>query len=130
MIQCAAVIVIKNNKILLIYRRRNNSEYFAVLGGHIENGESPEIAAIRELREETNLNAEIDYLFLENEGNGWHNYFFMAKNIKGEATFGGEELERNSEENHYELKWVELSKLSEANLLPVEVKQKIIEKFI
>lgn len=130
MIQRAAAIVIKEGKILLMYRKRNDAEYYAIPGGHIENGESPEITAIRELKEETNLDAEIDYLFLENEGNGWHNYFYMAKNIKGEAHFGGEELARNSVENHYELKWMELSKISEINLLPIEVKQKIIEKFV
>lgn len=128
MIQRAAVIVIKNNKILLIYRRKNDAEYFAVPGGHIENGESPEIAAIRELREETNLNTEIDYLFLENESNKWHNYFYMAKNAEGESRLSAEELERNSKENFYELKWVDLSKISEINLLPIKLKEKIIRE--
>ena len=126
MIKRAAAIVIKNGKILLMHRKKNNEEYYAISGGHIENGESPEVAAIRELKEETNLDAEIDFLFLENENNGWHNYFYMAKNVRGEACFGGEELERNSEENHYELEWVELSKVKEINLLPTEAKQKII----
>ena len=130
MIQRAAAIVIKDSKILFMHRKKKDVEYYAISGGHIENGESPEIAAIRELKEETNLDAEIDYLFLENESDGWHNYFYIAKNVRGEARFGGEELERNSAENHYELEWVELSRLSEVNLLPVEVKQKIIEKFI
>jgi len=126
MIQRAAAIVIKDGKILLMHRKKNDVEYYAISGGHIENGESPEAAAIRELKEETNLDAEIDFLFLENENNGWHNYFYMAKNVRGEARFGGEELERNSEENHYELKWVDLAKLSEINLLPQEIKEKII----
>ena len=128
MTQRAAAIVMKDNKILLMYRRRNGFEYYAVPGGHIENGEKPEITAVRELKEETNLNAEIGFLFLENEGNGWHNYFYMAKNIKGEAIFGGEELERNSEENFYELKWVDLEKISGINLLPSELKEKIIRE--
>ena len=127
MIQRAAAIVIKDGKILLMHRKKNNIEYHAIPGGHIESGESPEIAAIRELKEETNLDAEIDFLFLDNESNGWHNYFYMAKNIKGEARFGGEELERNNAENHYELEWIKLSKVKENNLLPLEAKDKIIE---
>ena len=129
MIQRAAAIVIKDGKILLMHREKNDAEYYAISGGHIESGESPEVAAIRELKEETNLDAEIDFLFLENESNGWHNYFYMAKNVKGEVHFGGEELERNSEENHYELLWIDLVKLSEINLLPHEVKQIIVEKY-
>lgn len=129
MIQRAAVIVIKNGKILLMYRRKPKGEYYVIPGGHIEDGEKPEEAAIRELKEETNIDAETDFLFLENENDGWHNYFFMAKNVKGEARFGGEELERNSAENHYELKWIELSKIPEINLLPTELKEKLIETF-
>jgi len=129
MIQRAAAIVIKDGKILLMRRKKNDAEYYAIPGGHIESGESPEIAAIRELKEETNLDAEIDFLFLENEGNGWHNYFYMAKNVEGEMRFGGEELERNSEENNYELEWVELSKISEINLLPAEIREKLVETF-
>jgi len=129
MIQRAAAIVIKEGKILLMHRKKTDAEYYAISGGHIENGESPEITATRELKEETSLDAEIDFFFLENENNGWHNYFYMAKNIKGEARFGGEELERNCAENQYELEWVELLKLPEVNLLPVEVKQKLIETF-
>ena len=43
MTQRAAAIVMKDNKILLMYRRRNGFEYYAVPGGHIENGEKPEI---------------------------------------------------------------------------------------
>ena len=101
MIQRAAAIVIKNEKILLMRRKKNDAEYYAIPGGHIESGEYPEIAAVRELKEETNLDAEIDFLFLENEGNEWHNYFYMAKNIQVDARFGGEELERISEKNHY-----------------------------
>jgi len=129
MIQRAAAIVIKDGKILLMHRKKNDFEYYTTPGGHIENGESPEVAAIRELKEETNLDAEIDFLFLENENSGWHNYFYMAKNIRGEACFGGEELERNSEENHYELEWIDLVKISEINLLPQEIKNIILEKY-
>jgi 8-oxo-dGTP diphosphatase len=128
MIQRAAIIVIREGKILLMHRKRNDSEYYVIPGGHIEEGESPEVTAKRELREETDIEAGIDFLFLENEDGGWHNYFYMAKNATGEARFGGEEFERNNEQNHYELEWIELSKLPEINLLPIQVKEKIIEK--
>jgi 8-oxo-dGTP pyrophosphatase MutT (NUDIX family) len=124
--QRAAGIIIKDGKILLLYRRRNGFEYYAIPGGGIEEGEAPEIAAVREVKEETTLDVEIDRPILELDGiHNQHEYFFMAKNIHGEARLGGEELERNSEENHYELEWIDLAKLSEINLLPQEIKEKI-----
>lgn len=130
MIQRVAAIVIKEGKILLMRRRKAGREYFAIPGGRIESGETSEKAALRELKEETNLDAEIGSLLFENEADGWHNHFYLAKNADGEARFGGEELERNSEDDHYELMWVELAKLPDANLLPKELKDRLVEKFL
>lgn len=129
MIQRAAAIVIKDGKILLIHRKKEGKDYYAIPGGHVEAGESLETAAIRELKEETNLDAEVEDLFMESKDAGWHNHFFRVKNIRGETCLGGEELERNCQENNYELLWIETTKLSEINLLPLEIKEKILEKY-
>jgi 8-oxo-dGTP pyrophosphatase MutT (NUDIX family) len=126
--QRAAGIIIKDGKILLLYRRREGNVYYIVPGGGIEEGETPEQAAIREIKEETNLDVEIDRLFFEFDGTrNSHEYFFTVKNIQGEACLGGEELEKNSEENYYEVAWVQLSRLPEINLLPGEVREKLIK---
>jgi ADP-ribose pyrophosphatase YjhB (NUDIX family) len=129
MIRRAAAIVIKDGKILLMRRQKPGQEYYTIPGGHIEEGEDSRTAAARELKEETNMVVETGELFLEIKKDGWHNYFYLAKNARGEARFGGEELKRNSKKNLYELQWIELSKLPKTNLLPDEVKKKLLEKY-
>lgn len=55
----AQCIIIRNNKILMAKHRQNDEEWYCLPGGGIENGETPEQAAIRELREECLVNGKI-----------------------------------------------------------------------
>lgn len=55
---CAGVFIIRKNRILFLKQTR--SKYLVLPGGHIEDGELPHEAAIRETLEETGL--EIDLL--------------------------------------------------------------------
>ncbi|MCC6569407.1 MAG: NUDIX domain-containing protein, partial [Anaerolineales bacterium] len=48
----AGVVLIENNKIALIERHRAGLEYFVFPGGGVDEGESPEQAAVREAMEE------------------------------------------------------------------------------
>ena len=52
-----AIFVVHENKILLIHHRKLNK--WLPLGGHIELDEDPEIAALREAREESGLDVEL-----------------------------------------------------------------------
>lgn len=128
--QRAAGIIIQDGKILLLHRHKSGKVYYIIPGGGIENGETPQQAAKREIKEETDLDVEIGELICEITGGyGYPEYFFAVKNIQGEARLGGEELEKNCEENHYTIAWIELNKISETKLLPPEIKKIIIEKY-
>lgn len=71
----ATVICIRDERIL--YVRKPKSKW-ALPGGRIENGETPEQAAVRELSEETGLeNLTLIYL-AEYEQNNVVHYIFMA----------------------------------------------------
>lgn len=53
-------IVIRNGKILLLEETVEGRVFYSIPGGGIENGETPEQAAVRELEEETNLVGRIN----------------------------------------------------------------------
>lgn len=48
----AQCLITRENKILLVKHKQHGSEYYCLPGGGIENGETPEQAAMRELQEE------------------------------------------------------------------------------
>lgn len=48
----AQVIVIRDHRILMVKHRRDGDEWWCLPGGGIESGETPAVAALRELHEE------------------------------------------------------------------------------
>lgn len=52
-------VVIRNNRILMIKEKIDGRIFFNLPGGGVEDGETPEQAALRELLEETNVHGKI-----------------------------------------------------------------------
>lgn len=77
-ITVVASIIIYNNKILCVQRNLNKYEYisrkFEFPGGKIEQGESKEEALIREIKEELNMdiNIESEFLTVEHQYPDFH----------------------------------------------------------
>jgi 8-oxo-dGTP diphosphatase len=66
----AAVIIEKNGEILLAKHKKKNNEYWVIPGGTLEEGETLEEAAIREIQEESGYTVKI------------HNLVFVSEVIK------------------------------------------------
>ena len=86
-------IIIDDNKVYIIFRRRVNkdksfSDYYVIPGGGLEKEES--------LDETDNSIA----------------HFFKCKIVNGIPILGGEELERCSKENYYEIRKVNIWNLN------------------
>lgn len=110
-------IIIENGKVLTMFRRKTKNgiteEYYVVPGGGIENGETLEENVKRELSEELNVEIEIiGYLGTIEYDTNIAN-FFHCNIIKGEPKLGGEELERMTDDNYYEVRFVDINKLDE-----------------
>ena len=127
--KCARVIIIDNSKILLIHRIKHGREYYVLPGGGIEDTESPEMTAIREVQEEMSLDISIDKLLWEFEDEFNLGYYFLAKDFSGKLKLGGPEASRQSDDNIYSFEWVALERLNEINLVPQEIKNKILAMF-
>ena len=106
----SAFVIIENNKVALIKRTRDGKVYYVFPGGGIEQGESPELAAIRETFEELGVHINIKEAFGIIHFNGFQHYFHSE--IIG-GTFGtgtGEEFtHKDRNRGTYEPVWVELS---------------------
>jgi 8-oxo-dGTP diphosphatase len=126
------VIAIDNKNILFIHRFRNGEEYYVLPGGGIEKGETPEEAAIREIKEEAGLDAELDSKLWEmyDKYGENHIHIFLAKRFSGKLTLGGPEKEINCEENRYIPTWTPLAKIKNLTIYPEGLKEKLIERFL
>jgi len=123
-------VIIENNKLLVFFRRRirNGEEvtYYAIPGGHVEENETLEETVIRELKEEMNLDIELlgflGIIDLDNQ----EDYYYHAKIIGGELKLSGEELERCSNSNYYEIRWLDLKDLDDSDIRALDLVKKAI----
>ncbi len=98
--------------------------HYAILpGGHVEQGESHEEAALRELHEETTLEARIDRLLWTGTHNGRPASYFLMADVRGSVTLSGEEARSDGPDNRYELRWVTAQAFDALNLRPAEIRE-------
>lgn len=107
------VIFNDKNEVLITRRASVNDvlpEYWDIPGGTLEDGEDPQIGAVREAKEETNLDVQEPCLFFQksNVDTGKNKQFitlvFLAKYSSGEVTLSPEE--------HDEYKWINISDIA------------------
>jgi 8-oxo-dGTP diphosphatase len=125
----ATAVIIKDGLILLIHRFRDGEEFFVLPGGGVEEGESMEETTVREVKEETNLDAKIDKKMWEyyNDYDKRIHHFFLVTNFSGNLELGGNEAKENSTLNSFVLEWHKLKDISNLPIKPDFVKEKILE---
>lgn len=118
-------ICVRNGKVLLCYPRDRSYSYLP--GGHIEFGETGREALVREMKEETGLDATagdllgvVESSFVQKgEKHCEINLIYaMEVKVKGE----GEQRNVSSCEDWICFDWVECDKIDSVNLLPPEMK--------
>jgi ADP-ribose pyrophosphatase YjhB (NUDIX family) len=92
----AQCLVIRDDKILMVKHRQDGIEYFCLPGGGIEDGETPEVAAARELKEECLVNGTNLQLISSISHDNHINYTFYAEIGQQEPSLGEDpELKEN-----------------------------------
>lgn len=76
----ARAIIIKDDKLLLMHRNKYGNQYYTLVGGRLNEGESPEQGLVREVKEETGLDITVARLaFIENHPEPYNQqYIFLC----------------------------------------------------
>ena len=118
-------IIIEDNKVLLMFRRKIKDgvkkEYYVVPGGGQDENETLEDTVTRELKEELNVDIKILGFLGTVELDDTISNYYHCSITKGKPMLGGEELDRMTEENYYEPRWVELSEIDNLDLTAKEL---------
>ena len=118
----AQCLVVRDNKILMMKNRQDGDEWFCTPGGGIEPGETPEQAALRELREECNVSGTIikktsEYVCPFGDPNlGCHTFFYTYHiDIGGQTPSLGYDPELIDDPILVDVQWMALNELSEVD---------------
>ena len=96
----AGIVLIKDNKVALIERHRAGLDYFVFPGGGVDEGESPEQAAVREAMEELGIEVAIKQKVAEiHLGQKSRQVYFLVEQIGGNFGTGDGEEYTDSDPN-------------------------------
>ena len=108
-------LIVENDHVLLIQHREHATgrEYWVIPGGGLDSAETEEECVIREVREETNLEVEIEGLLLDEPGHPDGVYrrrkTYLCKPIGGNASPGFEpEIEASENYAITQVRWFDL----------------------
>ncbi|MCY7289102.1 MAG: NUDIX domain-containing protein [Cryobacterium sp.] len=122
----AVAVVEREGRVLVMKRHLDGRDYAVLPGGGIENGESAEDAALRELREECTLDGQVGELLLVGDHGGRRASYFWISGVEGEPVLGGEEAETQDESNRYQPVWATPGDLALLGLLPEEITDHVV----
>jgi len=98
MVVCVGTVVLQGKRVLLIRQAKGHSlsGQWSIPWGVVDNGESPEDAALRETYEEGGIKAEIEGLLgIQNLPEiGWLGIVFLCHHLEGEPVADGVETDK------------------------------------
>lgn len=119
-------IIMEADSIYLMYRRKlkednTYKEYYALPGGGQEQNETKEETVVRELKEEFGCNIKIKKYLGKKVSNKSIEHFFNCEIIHGIPKLGGEEKERCSQNNYYEIRKVPIKDLDKIDIYNLDI---------
>lgn len=112
--------MIEENKLALIERHRAGKHYFSFPGGGVDEGETYEQAAVREMEEELGLQVKVVRKIADVFLNGKQQHYFLVEKIGGEFGTGtGEEYGRyDPAYGTYRPLWMPVGEIIFHNVVP------------
>lgn len=124
----AAILLLQDDKIALMERHRQGFHYFTFPGGHVEEGETPEQAAVRETMDELGLEVVLRKLVARMGWQGKWQYYYLAEVTGGVFGTGrGEEmLDTLPGRGTYRPMWMPLAELLDQPVKPREMAEMVV----
>lgn len=123
-------IIIEDDSIYLIFRRKEKlgkvKEYYVIPGGGLEDNETLEENVKREIKEEFNCDIKVNEFLGTFETDDTIENYFYCEIIDGTPVLSGEEKDRMSNENYYEIRKI---KISDIDSIDVFAKDMIMNAF-
>lgn len=133
----AGIVLIQDGKVALIERHRAGMDYFVFPGGGVDEGESPEQAAVREALEELGIEVTIKQKLAEIQlGQKSRQIYFLVEQTGGEFGTGvGEEYTDSDpdspEQGIYIPIWMPIEKLPlYQNVYPASVAKQVVNSVV
>lgn len=97
-------IIIENGNILVMHRKKYGSQYYTLVGGRVNNGETLEQALVREVKEETGMTVTAAQLaFHEEHPEPYNEQYIYICNVAPHADIAIQEGSDEHEMNHYDM---------------------------
>jgi 8-oxo-dGTP diphosphatase len=129
----SGIVLIQENKVALMERYRAGFHYYIFPGGGVDEGETPEQAAVREAREELGIEVAIKHKVAEVQvGQRSRQIYFLVEQIGGEFGTGtGEEFAESNRDDPqkgiYIPIWLPIEDLSgHTNIYPENVSKLVV----
>jgi 8-oxo-dGTP pyrophosphatase MutT (NUDIX family) len=120
----AGVVLLSGQGVAAIERVRGGRTYYTLPGGQLDEGETPQEAAVREIHEELGLIVKLGGLVAVVHFGASTQYYYRAEVLGGEfGTGSGEELvsAADSEAGSYRPVWLELGQLGVLDVRPPDL---------
>ncbi|HUD06238.1 MAG TPA: NUDIX hydrolase [Candidatus Saccharimonadales bacterium] len=124
-------IIINNGNLLVMHRNKFGEQYYTLVGGGVDIGESKEQALVREVSEETGLKIQkYKLVFIEEPGDPYGTqHIYLCDYPGGDASLPDSSPEAEISKlgkNIYRIEWIPIEKLPEAPFLSAALKQYIL----
>lgn len=116
----AVAVAVRDDEVLVVLRERGGRSYAVLPGGGIEAGETPQVACVRELREETGLDGVVEALLPVGVDREAPAVYLRVRVTGGDPVLapGSPESRRSTAENRYRPAWVRIDTIEDIGLVP------------
>jgi 8-oxo-dGTP pyrophosphatase MutT (NUDIX family) len=128
----AGIILLQDDKVALIERYRAGLHYFTFPGGHVDEGETPEQAAVREAEEELGLQVTLKQLLAQFGLHGKWQYYYLVEVTGGIFGSGsGEEMyDPLPECGTYRSMWMPVAEVLDQPVKPRQLAELVVRGVI